>query len=185
MDVDPAYPPPLVEQPSVGPTVKDAPSTPSSPAPVVEVPTPETSAAKPSSELVVAPLPIDNPVQSLSEDISMDSSDTSTVQHTEVPSVNTHASETVAEPLPVPVPELAPKLPLPSLRPGHYFHHTQCTPAPEVVYTADMQEANRQLSRLQGPVLGLDMEWPIWAPDPRNKGRRVFKQQKDCFDSGP
>ncbi|WRT67395.1 uncharacterized protein IL334_004366 [Kwoniella shivajii] len=41
-----------------------------------------------------------------------------------------------------------------------FFHYQHCPCPPQVIYTSDSAEANEHLSRLQGNVLGFDLEWP-------------------------
>lgn len=55
--------------------------------------------------------------------------------------------------------------------PKDYFRYTDYSPTPEVIYTTSLPEADELLSRLQGEVLGLDLEWPMagWYKGPDGK----------------
>jgi hypothetical protein len=42
-----------------------------------------------------------------------------------------------------------------------YYKYTDHKPCPEVVYTTSISEADQLLGRLEGQVMGLDLEWPM------------------------
>ncbi len=43
------------------------------------------------------------------------------------------------------------------------FNHSTPYRPPSIVYTTSLEEANDLLSCLKGPIIGFDLEWPVWT----------------------